>query len=458
MKKNSAKKIKIRHKNRAANRSKAKTKPPKIKIKNSQKNITSRGGLVSILKFMEFINYAALFEKESSFQRGANAHYSLFDMVIFSAIGYISGISTLFGTSVIWKDKVLQKISGYTKAPDETTIGRVFGKLKAIDIAQFENFIHQTRKKVWEKSNTFQNSLEKLWVDADSTVVVTRGEQEGAAKGYNPLKKGANSYHPLLAFATATKEILQGWFRTGSAYTSNGIVAFMKQLLAQLDEDMKIVFRADSGFFNGELFDLLEKEHHDYLVKVKLKNLKSILASQSWSPVCDDPEYRDWEQVVFEYKAESWSKSRIFKAVRRKNIIPLDNALYETIETYDYFCYVSTLDLTPWKMHKTYGQRATSETWIEEAKSQMRPARMHGFFANAAAFQSAILAYNTLKWMVLFTKDKILRRIEVKTIRMFFINTAAKLTHRSREYTLNFSGDHLYANEWNIWLRLGTPS
>jgi len=435
-----------------------KAKAPKIKIKNTQKNITSRGGLISVLKFMDYIGYETLFEKESTFKRGANAQYSLFDTVIFSAIGYISGISTLFGTTVIWKDKVLQKISGYTRVPDETTIGRVFGKLKAIDIAQFENFIHQTRKKVWTKSDTLQNTLEKLWIDADSTVLVTSGEQEGTAKGYNPIKKGANSYHPLLAFATATKEILQGWFRTGSAYTGNGIVEFMKQLLAQLDEDMKIVFRADSGFFNGDLFDLLEKRDHDYIVKVKLKNLKSILSSRSWSPVCDDPEYKDWEQTVFEYKAESWSKSRVFKAVRKKNIVRLDNALYETIETYDYFCYVSTLELKPWKIHKTYGQRATSETWIEEAKSQMRPARMHHFFANAAAFQSAILAYNTLKWMVLFTKDKVLKRMEIKTIRMFFINTAAKLTHRSREYILNFTTDHLYASEWNIWLRLGTPS
>ena len=404
---------------------------------------------------MDYINYAALFEKESSFQRGANAQYSLFDIVMFSAIGYISGISTLFGTSVIWKDKVLQKISGYTRAPDETTIGRVFGKLKAIDIAHFENFIHQTRKKVWEKSNTFRDTSEKLWVDADSTVVVTEGKQEGAAKGYNPLKKGANSYHPLLAFATATKEILQGWFRTGSAYTSNGIIEFVKQLLAQLDENMKIVFRADSGFFNGELFDLLESRGHDYLVKVKLKNLKSLLTSQIWTPLKDHP---DWEESVFEYKAGSWTKSRTFKALRQKKIIKLDGALYETIETYDYFCYASTLDLTPWQIHKRYGQRATSETWIEEAKSQMRPARMHGFFANAAAFQSAILAYNTLKWMVLFSKDKLLRQMEVKTIRAFLIQIAAKLTYRGREYTLNFNADQLYATQWNAWMRLGAPS
>lgn len=187
---------------------------------------------------------------------------------------------------------------------------------------------------------------------------------------------------------------------------------------------------------------------------LKLKNLNTLLASQQWSAIKGKP---DWEQTEFSYQAGSWEKSRTFKAVRKKRIVILENALYETITVYDYFCYASTLDLSPWQTHKTYGQRATSETWIEEAKSQIRPARMHGFFANAAAFQSAILAYNTLKWMVLFTGDKLLKQMEVKTIRMFFIQIAAKLTYRSKQYRLNFNTEQLYATQWSAWMKLGTP-
>jgi len=46
----------------------------------------------------------------------------------------------------------------------------------------------------------------------------------------NLHKRGTTSYHPQLAFCTAAKNILQGWMRGGSAYTSNVIVAFMQQL------------------------------------------------------------------------------------------------------------------------------------------------------------------------------------------------------------------------------------
>jgi hypothetical protein len=47
----------------------------------------------------------------------------------------------------------------------------------------------------------------------------------------------------------------------------------MKQTLAALPKSVKkIFFRADSGFFNGQLFDLLEENGHEYLVKAKLTN------------------------------------------------------------------------------------------------------------------------------------------------------------------------------------------
>jgi hypothetical protein len=64
--------------------------------------------------------------------------------------------------------------------------------------------------------------------------------------------------------------------------------------------------------------------------------------------------------------------ARRFVAVRQR--LPKEESpqldLLETTQ-YDYFCYVTTEALTPWQTHKKYGERATCETWIEEAKGQM---------------------------------------------------------------------------------------
>ena len=77
-----------------------------------------------------------------------------------------------------------------------------------------------------------------------------------------------------------------------------------------------------------------------------------------------------------------------------------------------------------------YGQKATDETWIEESKNQTSPAHIKtaDFWANSALFQAAILAYNTLRWMVLCSGNKILQRWEAATIRNFLIRMAGKWT------------------------------
>ena len=59
--------------------------------------------------------------------------------------------------------------------------------------------------------------------DVDSTEKIAYGKQQGIKKGYNHFRKGKAFYHPILAFCAETKEILQGWFRSGDVYTSNGM-------------------------------------------------------------------------------------------------------------------------------------------------------------------------------------------------------------------------------------------
>jgi len=120
-----------------------------------------------------------------------------------------------------------------------------------------------------------ESGLKSITLDADSTVKSVCGNQKGAEKRFNTTKKGAKSYHPLLVFVSEMKLLYHTWFRSGSVYTSNGVVEFLKEVQSSLPRNVrKVFFRADSGFFSGELFDLLESFFWDYLVKVKLKTWK----------------------------------------------------------------------------------------------------------------------------------------------------------------------------------------
>ena len=434
----------------------------KVHMPATATGLTSQAGLIPVVKFLQRIGFEKTVNQTVPHQRGDNADYQLTDGIFLTLVGMIGGAGSIAKLCGVWSDAVLRKIAGWTKVPVDTTIGRLFKEVTEKQISQFESLNHRLRGQIWRMANRAGVSKVGLnptqWVDIDSTVDSVCGTQEGVAKGYNPKKKGALSYYPQLAFLAGSKEILQAWFRTGSAYTSNGVVEFVKQLLAHLPNRMRIIVRADSGYFDGALLDLLDAYGHGYLIKVKLKNLISLLTQQQWTAIAGQP---DWEQCIFDYRCGEWKVARRFVAVRQR--LPKEESpqldLLETTK-YDYFCYVTTEALTPWQTHKKYGERATCETWIEESKGQMSMGKIRtaSFLANAALFHSAVLAYNTLRWMAIMSGSQTLRQWEPETIRTYLIRVAGKLLTGNRQLTVKTPDNHLYPQVWDDWVAVGLGS
>lgn len=292
------------------------------------------------------------------------------------------------------------------------------------------------------------SQLETITLDADSTVKTVYGHQQGAEKGYNPNKRGANSYHPVLAFVSELKLVVNSWFRCGSAYTSNGITEFMKQTQAVLPSHINhVFFRADSGFFNGALFDLLESYYWTYLVKVKLKNLKQLLASQTWYALPGNPDIAICE---FQYQGKSWTKKRNLKAIRTVTewVEVTTMGIKEWLPKYEYACYCSNLVVDVLELHELYKQRSTSETWIEQVKNQLLAGATltDDFHANDILWQLHVLAYNLSVMMRYQVKQ--LWRQEHATFRDWFINLPAKLVHGSRQITMKIYANYYYKDKW----------
>jgi hypothetical protein len=76
--------------------------------------------------------------------------------------------------------------------------------------------------------------------------------------------------------------------------------------------------------------------------------------------------------------------------------------------------------------------------------------RTDDFLANSVLFQCGVLAYNLLKWMALSVGGT-LQKWEVKSIRLWLIRIAGKLTSGSRRLTLKLPQNFLYQAEWAAW-------
>jgi hypothetical protein len=432
-----------------------KHRKPKVNIEMTSENITINGGLEPILRFMEKLDFNRMLGELLATKRGATARYSFEEVIEQIITAIMAGARSISDISAIWSDTALRKFSGYENISDPTNIARILKSLNLSDVIAMEDLSHRLRGQVWKtmrnNGRKFLKDRYELWIDVDSTVSGVFGKQEGAAKGYNPVRKGQKSYHPLIAFNADTSEVLHSWFRSGDAYTGNGAKPFLQELFSHLPKDKTVTVRADSGFFNEKTLEYLEAMGHHYLIKVKLKGLKGLLFQQTWQKIAGNP---GWESAVFIYKCGSWGKARHFVAVRKLVEEKDEIFLFDDIsKEYEYFCYVTDLEgYSPWQIHKTYGKRATCETWIEECKSQTGASKIRTseFIANSILFQCAILAYNLLKWMAMLAGHG-MEHWEVKTIRRWLILKAAKLVCTGRQLFLKIQSTFLKHKQWIIW-------
>jgi hypothetical protein len=354
------------------------------------KNITGNAGLLLLGNFAEKIGLQKMLEQQISIKRAPQATYNVTDAITVLMFGVLAGAKHISHMALLRYDEALCALFSWDNFPDDTTFGRIFKLFSQKHCCELSDVESRARSKVWSKK-----WFGKITLDMDSTVRGVYGSQEGAAKGFNPKKKGQKSYHPLLCFIAENRECFHSWFRTGGAYSANGCVDFMKECFAKLPKRVwKVFVRADSAFFNGNLLDLLESNGAQYLIKVKMRGIVTLLESQKWLKIKNRKGY---ECCRFDYKCTDWKRTRTFVAIRK--IVELteeeDDLFGIPGVRYEYFCYVSNLKISPWASHKKYGQRSTSENWIEWCKNQMASGSIltQKFWANSAIFQTSILGY-----------------------------------------------------------------
>lgn len=243
------------------------------------------------------------------------------------------------------------------------------------------------------------------------------------------------------------KSVSIACFSKGSAYTGNGAPEFIRECFSRLPKRVwKVFVRADSGFFNGALLDVLEEKKSEYLIKVKMKNLAGLLMQQKWQKVKGK---KGIESTEFSYQCHGWKKERRLVAIRKEVDLTTETQTLFPIPQYEFFCYVTNLKMSPWKIHKCYGKRSTSENWIEWCKNHLASGtiRTQDFWANSALFQTSILAYNLMVWMM-WLNAKTRFDEEPNTIRAWLIQVPAKLISRARQLILTLSEDYVFKERW----------
>lgn len=424
-------------------------KRPQITWDFTAETLTNYAGIVPIADFLlDQLGFAECVDAHLDLPVHHNVKFSTAQILATLVLGYTADLSRLCHMETFSADPVVQTTLNLPGPIDENTLAYRLKKFTWPTANQFQALLGALRRPV-QQARPVSTTGHPRWqiIDLDSTVCPCYGHQEGAATGYNPGKRGQPSYHPLLAFHTATKEVLQSWWRPGNTYTGNGAAEFVQTLWPQLPaRDRPWLLRADSGFFNGAVLDTLEARDARYLIKVKLRNFKTLLGQCAWETIPGAPHLAYAEQS---YQALGWERPRPLVFLRRRVREERDGLLFPVVY-YTYECFVTNLTEAPLALWRLYHDRGECENWIAAVKQQLHAGTtlVDDFWANDVLWSLAVLAYNVLIWMRWLADPAGSWHEEPQTFRAWYILVAGKLVCHARQYQLHLAAAYAHRARW----------
>ena len=129
-----------------------------------------------------------------------------------------------------------------------------------------------------------------LTIDLDSTICETYGlAKEGARHhGYT----GKRGYHPLLAIAAGTGEVLMSRLREGRANTARGAAHFLRETVGRVrygGARGQLTVRADSGFYAHTVVAACREMDVRFSITIRqrasLRDLIEAIPEEDWTPI-----------------------------------------------------------------------------------------------------------------------------------------------------------------------------
>ena len=129
-----------------------------------------------------------------------------------------------------------------------------------------------------------------LTIDLDSTICETYGlAKEGARHhGYT----GKRGYHPLLAIAAGTGDVLMSRLREGRANTARGAAHFLRETVGRVrygGARGQLTVRADSGFYAHSVVSVCRKMDVHFSITIRqhksLHNVIEAIPEDAWTPI-----------------------------------------------------------------------------------------------------------------------------------------------------------------------------
>ena len=290
-------------------------------------------------------------------------------------------------------------------------------------------------------------------IDLDSTICETYGlAKEGARDhGYT----GQRGYHPLLAVAAGTGDVLMARLRKGRANTARGAAHFLRETVGRVRHGGargQLTVRADSGFYTHTIVAACRKMDVRFSITVRLhqslRNIIEAIPEEDWTPI---PYWMEGAADVAETSYTPFDSEPDAAPVRLivRRVKPTPGSQLALFANYSYHAFITDRDGETPELEADHRRHAEIENAIRDLKYGVGLNHLPSgrFPANGAGLAVQVIAHNLARWTARIGLGEQL--VTTKTLRRRFFSLAGRLTRSARRLTLHLPQGWPWENQFS---------
>ena len=323
------------------------------------------------------------------------------------------------------------------KAP--STLGTFLRSFRWGHVRQLDRVSRQLLARAWAAGAGPGDS--PLTIDLDSTICETYGLDKEGARDHNYT--GARGYHPLLAIAAGTGDVLMSRLREGRANTARGAAHFLRETVGRVrygGASGQLTVRADSGLYAHALVAVCREMGVCFSITIRqhkgLRELIEAIPEQDWTPI---PYWMDAAADVAETTYTPFQSEPGAAPVRLivRRVKPTPGSQLALFATYSYHGFITDRDGETLELEADHRRHAEIENAIRDLKHGVGLNHLPSgrFAANGAWLAVQVMAHNLARWTARIGLAE--RTVTTKTLRRRVFALVGRITRSARRLTLH---------------------
>jgi hypothetical protein len=295
-----------------------------------------------------------------------------------------------------------------------------------------------------------------LTIDLDSTICETYGLKKQGARHHTYTH--VRGYHPLLAIAAGTGDVLHARLREGRANTARGAAHFLRETIGRVRSagaSGELTVRADSGFYAHSVVKVCRTMGVRFSITIRqhasLRRLIEAIPDDAWTPI---PYWLEGGADVVETTYTPFAAEQDALPVRLivRRVRPTPGSQLALLTLYDFHAFITDRDGETLVLEADHRRHAEIENAIRDLKHGVALNHLPSgkFAANGAWLSVQVMAHNLARWTARLGLGHGI--VTTKTLRRRLFGLVGRLTRSARRVRLHLPARWPWSIGWHAVL------